>query len=203
MFARYTTVRGDRTKIEPAIEYVDGEARTAVEAAPGNLGFVVLADPGSGQIVAGSYWDGAQSMRASEAPLALTRAEASSILDGRISLERFGVLIGFRQSIPGRGAVARMSRFQIRTERVEELITLVSEETAPQVKGSAGLCSFQLLINRRSGSGAVLTAWENRTAAEDFWPTAEKLRARTGDRVGARFSPPDTLTVIRTTVRLG
>ena len=48
----------------------------------------------------------------------------------------------------------------------------------------------------------VVTAWESVEAADEFWPTAEQLRARASDRVGVRFTGPDTLTMVRTTVRL-
>src|SRR5438445_13785008 len=108
MFARYTTVRGAPDKIEAAIEYVDGEARTAVEATPGNLGFAVLADPASGRLVGASYWDSPESMRDGEATLADTRSTAARTAHGELSIERFEVIVGFRHSIPGRGAAARL-----------------------------------------------------------------------------------------------
>jgi heme-degrading monooxygenase HmoA len=117
-------------------------------------------------------------------------------------VERFEVIVGFRRSIPARGAPVRLSRFEIDPSRVEEAITWFWEESVPRVKAADGLCSFQLLLDRESGSGMVATAWENREAAEAFWPTAEQLRAVASERVGLRFSPPDTYTMVRTTVRL-
>ena len=93
-------------------------------------------------------------------------------------MERFEVVVGFRHSIPARGAVARISRFEVEPARVDEAITSMSEESVPRVKGADGLCSFQLLLDRDTGRGMVVSSWENQAAADAFWPTAEQLRAQ-------------------------
>ena len=84
MFARYTTVRGDPDKLEAAIDYVDGEARAAVEATPGNLGFAVVADPAGGRLIGASYWDSRESMTNSESALAKVRAGAAKTAGGEV-----------------------------------------------------------------------------------------------------------------------
>lgn len=202
MFARYTTVRGDPDKIEAAVEYADGEARAAVEATPGNLGFAVLADPASGRLLGASYWDSPESMSAAEAALAEVRATAARTADGEVSIERFEVMIGFRHSIPGRGALVRMSRLQVEPARVDDALTIMREKAVPRLKGADGLCSFQLLVDRDTGDGMVIATWENATAADTFWPTAQQLRARATERAGVTFHEPEDLTMVRTTVRL-
>jgi heme-degrading monooxygenase HmoA len=202
MFARYTTVRGDPSKLDAAIDYVDGEARAAVEGTEGNHGFAVIVDAEGGRLVGASYWDSAESMRAAEEKLADTRAAAGEAMDGEVSIERFEVALGFRHSIPARGAVVRLSRLEVDAARVDEAISSMREDTVPRVKGAEGLCSFQLLLDRHTGAGMIVTAWESREAADAFWPTAEQLRARASDRVGVRFTGPDTLTMVRSTVRL-
>jgi heme-degrading monooxygenase HmoA len=202
MFARYTTVRGDPAKIDSAIDQVDGHARAAVEATEGNRGFAVVADTEEGRLVGASYWDSAESMRASEDSLEWTRADAAAALAGTVSTESFEVMIGLRHSIPARGAAVRIARLEVDPTRVDEMVSQLREDSVPRVKGAGGLCSFQLLVNRESGAGMVVTAWENADSADAFWPTAEQLRARTSDRVGTRFEMPETLTLVRTSVRL-
>jgi len=201
MFARYTTVRCDHDKIEAAIEYVDGEVRAAVEATPGNLGFAVAADPAGGRLIGASYWDSRESMTNAESALAESRARAASTAGGEVSMERFEMAVGFRHSIPARGALLRLSRFQVELARVDEAITNIREGSVPHVKGADGLCSFQLLLDRDTGSGMVVSSWEKPAAADAFWPTAEQLRARTTERVGVRFLDIENYTVIRTSVR--
>jgi heme-degrading monooxygenase HmoA len=202
MFVRITTVRGDPRKIDAAIEYVDGPARAEVEAIEGNRGFAVLADQEGGRVVGASYWDSAESMHDSESRLADVRDEAARSLDGAISFERYEVTLGFRHSIPARGAVVRMVPFEVSPDRVDEAISLTREELMPRTKGAAGLCSFHQLLNRETGTGMLVVCWENQDAAQAFAPTAEQLRARAGDRVGAQFGDSDVLTMIRTTAQL-
>jgi quinol monooxygenase YgiN len=70
------------------------------------------------------------------------------------------------------------------------------------VKGAEGLCSFQLLLDRESGSGVIVRAWEDQAAAEAFWPTAQRLRARISEGAGVTFGTVENFTLIRTTARL-
>lgn len=202
MFARYTHVRGDPGRIDAAIDYADGPARAAVESTEGNRGFAVVVDTERGRLVGASYWDGAETLRTSEAGLAHTRAGAADALAGEVTVERFEVVVGFRHSIPARGALVRLTPLTVPVARVEEAISLTNEENVPRVKGAAGLCSFQLVLDRSTGAGMIVSTWESRAEATAFWPVAEQLRARASDRVGARFAQPDDYTMIRSTVRL-
>jgi heme-degrading monooxygenase HmoA len=202
MFARYTTVRGDPDKIEAAIEYVDGEGRAAIEATPGNRGFAVVADPDGGRLIGASYWDSRESMTNAESTLAEARERAAGTAGGEVSMERFEVVVGFRHSIPARGALARLSRFQVEPAKIDDAITNMREESVPRVKGADGLCSFQLLLDRDTGNGMIVSSWENQAAADSFWPTAEQLRARATERAGVRFLDVENYTVVRTSVRL-
>jgi heme-degrading monooxygenase HmoA len=202
MFARYTTLRGERDKIEAAIEYVDGEARAAVEATPGNRGFAVAADAAGGLLIGASYWDSRESMTNAEAALAESRARAARTAGAEMSMERFEVVAGFRHSIPARGALLRLSRFEVEQARVDEAITNMREGSAARVKGADGLCSFQLLFDGDTGRGMVVSSWETLAAADAFRPTAEHLRARATEHAVVRFLDVENCTVIRTSVQL-
>jgi heme-degrading monooxygenase HmoA len=202
MFARYTHVRGDPSRIDAAIDYADGPTRTAVESTEGNRGFAVVVDTERGRLVGASYWDSAEALRTSEAGLAYTRSGAATALAGEVTVERFEVVVGFRHSIPARGALVRLTPLTVPVARVEEAISLMNEENVPRVKGAPGLCSFQLVLDRSTGAGMTVSTWESHSEATAFWPVAEQLRARASDRVGARFAQPDDYTMIRSTVRL-
>jgi heme-degrading monooxygenase HmoA len=202
MFARFTTVQGDPDKIDAAIEYTDGEARAAVEATPGNRGFAVVADPAGGRLVGASYWDSRESMTNSESTLAEPRERAASTAGGEASMERFEVVVGFRHSIPARGALARISRFEVEPARVDEAIKNMRDESVPRIKGADGLCSFQMLLDRDTGRGMVVSAWENQAVADAFWPTVQQLRARASERAGVRFLEVEDHTLVRTSVQL-
>jgi heme-degrading monooxygenase HmoA len=202
LLGRYRTYRGTPSKIDAVLERMDYQDRAVVEATEGNRGLAVLADAEGSRILGASYWDSAESLQASEEAPADAHADLAKAHSWHLTVERFEVIVGIRRSFPARGAPVRLSRFDMDRSRVEEAIALFWEESVPRLKGADGLCSFQLLLDRESGSGMVATAWESTRAAEAFWPTAEQLRAVTSERVGLRFSPPDTYTMARTTVRL-
>ena len=202
MFARYTTVRGDPNRLDQVIDEVDGETRAAVQATPGNRGFAVLTDVRGGRLIGASYWESEATLRASEEALAPNRAAAAEGLGGDATFERFELALGFRHTIPGRGALVRLTRCKIDPARTEEGIVLSQEEILPRMKGANGLSSYQLLVDRDSGAGMIVTAWEDAAAAEAFVPIAEQLRARASDRVGIMFEQPQNWTMVRTTVQL-
>ncbi|HEX4250604.1 MAG TPA: hypothetical protein VH008_22255 [Pseudonocardia sp.] len=202
MFARYTHVRGDPNRIDAAIDYADGPTRAAVESTGGNRGFAVVADAARGRLIGASYWDSVEALRTSEVALAHTRSGAAALFDGSVTIERYEVVVGFRHSIPARGALVRLAPLTVPPARLEEMIRRMTEEHVPRVKGTPGLCSFQLLLDRSTGAGMVVSTWETADAANAFWPVAEQLRAGASDRVDARFGPIDDYTMIRSTVRL-
>jgi quinol monooxygenase YgiN len=202
VFARFTTVHGDPSRIDPVIGQVDGEIRERVETTSGNRGFALLTDLPGGRLIGASYWEDAEALRDSEGTLAGSRATAATGLGGHLSVEHFELALSFRHSFPGRGAVVRLTRCQIDPARSEEGIVLTQEEIMPRMKGAPGLCSYQLLVDRRSGAALIVTAWEHAADAEAFAPVAEQLRARATDRVGIMFDRPETWTMVRSTVQL-
>jgi quinol monooxygenase YgiN len=203
MFARYVTVHGEPARLDGTVDHLDGEGRAAVEAIRGNRGFAVLTDPARGRLIGASYWDSAASLRDSERAVAATRSAAVAALGaGEPTVETYEVIVGLRRTIPGRGAVARLTRCEIDPGRAEEVDAMVQEEVVPRVKGATGLCSFQMLRNGDTGAGLLVAAWEDAGTSEAFAPIAEQLRARASDRVGVRFQPPETWSIIRTTVHL-
>ncbi|HEY1968090.1 MAG TPA: antibiotic biosynthesis monooxygenase [Pseudonocardia sp.] len=203
MFARYTTLRGKPDKIDAGIALADGRVRASVEETEGNRGFVLIADAEGGRLVGASYWKSAASMRDGEISLAQAPTTAAATFDAVVlSIEHFELAVGFRRSIPPRGAVVRVSRLETDPARVEEAIGLMRAETVPRVKGTNGLCSFQFLINRDYGAGMVVSTWETRDALDAYWPLAEQMRARASERAGVRLGSIEDFAMIRTTVRL-
>lgn len=202
MFARLTTLHGDPDKMDTTVDQVDGETRAVVESTAGNRGFAVLADRRHTRVLGVSYWDCATSLRASGGTLAAIRDAAAATFGGDVSIEHYELLVGIRHNIPRRDSVVRLTRMQVAPSRVDEAEVLMFEEVLPRVKGADGLCSFQLLRDRMSGTGMTITAWERQADAEAFAPVAEQLRARAGDRVGLRWDQPETFLMVRSTVQL-
>jgi heme-degrading monooxygenase HmoA len=202
VFARLTTLHGDKSRLDTVVDRVDGETRAAVECTEGNRGFAVLTDPVRARVLGVSYWDSARDLRASDGTLAALRDANRAAFGGEIHVERYEVAVAFRHSIPRRGAAVRVTRSRINPTRIDEADVLMHEEVLPRVKGADGLCSFVLLLDRDTGTGMTLTTWETRSDAEAFAPVAEQLRARANDRIGLCSDLPETYLMVRTTAQL-
>jgi heme-degrading monooxygenase HmoA len=202
MYVRFTIISGVPAKVDSSVEYLEQTARPQVEATAGNKGLATLTGVDARITIAASYWETAEALEASGTTLAPLREQVEAAAGGPLSVEEYEVALGWRQSIPARGAVVRLSRMEIEPARVDDGIVYYREETAPRLKGAPGLCSFQLLLDRESGQGMVATAWENERVASDFWPTAQKLRDQVTERVGAHFTSIEHYSLIRTSVQL-
>lgn len=202
MYVRYIIVNGDPAKIDSSVEYLEQAARPRVEATAGNKGFVTLTGVEARITVAGSYWGNAEALGASRTALAPLREEVEAAAGGPLSVEEYEVALGFRQSIPARGAVVRFSRLEVEPAGADDAVVHHREETVPRLKGAPGLCSFQLLLDRESGQGMVVTAWENERAAADFWPTAQELRTQATERAGVHYTGIEHFSMVHTSVQL-
>jgi heme-degrading monooxygenase HmoA len=56
---------------------------------------------------------------------------------------------------------ARITRFQVRVERVEHAITIYKESVVPAIKTQKGYRSLLLFVNKKTGEGRSLSLWEN------------------------------------------
>ncbi len=202
MYARYVIINGDPAKIDAAVDLLERVARPQVEALDGNRGYATLTGLEARLTLGASYWDDAEAMAASDPALAPLRDRIQEAAGGPLSVEEYEVAVAFRQSIPGHGTVVRLSRTETEPDAVDDAVGVTRDRSLPRLKGAPGLCSFQWLVNRESGHGLVVTAWENEKAAEAFWPTAQDLRAQLTERVGTRFTGVEHYSMIRTSVAL-
>ena len=202
MYVRLTIISGNPAKIDSSVEFLEQTARPQVEATAGNKGLATFTGVDARITIAASYWDTADALEASGTALAPLREQVEAAAGGPLSVEEYEVALGWRQTIPVRGAVVRLSRMEVEPAKADDAIAHYREETAPRLKGAPGLCSFQLLLDRESGQGMVATAWENERAASDFWPMAQELRDQATERVGAHFTSTEHYSLIHTSVKL-
>lgn len=201
MFVRLTTITGENSTLDATVDFVEGTGRPRIEACEGNRGFATFT--AAGTVVGASYWVDESAMRASLEVLGPLREQGAAVAGGRVSTEAYEMVVGFRRSIPARGATVRLARSQSDPARLDAGVATFRDDAAPRIKGAPGLCSVQLLVDRGSGRGMVATAWEDERAAEDFWPTASDLRAQATRRAGTTFAEVEVYSMVRTSVQLG
>ena len=94
MHARVTTIEGDPSRVDSAIQQVRDEVLPILKQQEGWKGFTVLADRSSGKMVGLSFFDSEETLAASDAAVADSRdraAEASGASSPQV--ERMEVVI--------------------------------------------------------------------------------------------------------------
>jgi len=152
---------------------------------PGYLGWAALVDRASGKYVSVTYWADAESMQASEEAGAALRARVASEGSQVIDVERYEFLIQERVESPRAGTSLRVTELAIAPERIDELISHMAQNSAPQVKAQTGFRSFLVSANRDTGKVLVASVWESAAAREASDVALRDERRTTTERFGA------------------
>lgn len=196
MYARVNMIFGAKDRIDAGIARIEDSDRPVVEATRGNQGLATMVDREAGVIVAMSFWD--EPLHSSEASLTQEREAAAAAAGGDLVVERFE-LVGRTQPSPAApGAVVRMARMQLDPATVADALAYFTRDVLPTVKTAAGLCSAEVLIDRESGTGVIVTAWTDVDSADRGERAWEPLRDTAAERVGAKFPRTETYTLVRT-----
>lgn len=163
MYARLNIIYGEKSKTDRGIDRIETTNRGAVEAATGNRGLTTLVDRQAGVIVAMSYWD--EPLSSSGAVLTRTRQDAVDAVDGDLVAESFEVAVAERRSTPPPGAVVRMARLRLEPSRIADGIAFVQAQVLPALHDGQGFCSAELLVDRATGDGVLVTAWDDEDCA--------------------------------------
>jgi len=198
MYARVNIIFCVKDRADAGIAHLEGTDRSVVEATRGNRGLTTLVDRQAGVIVAISYWD--EPLHSSEAALTRAREDAAAAAGGDLVVERYEVAIGERQSVPAPGAVARMARVQIEPTRIADGIAFIRTKVLPALRTVPGFRTAELLIDRSSGGGAFVTAWDDEEGGARSDSVLDELHDRV---VGATFPRTETYAVVRAAEQLG
>jgi hypothetical protein len=199
MYARVNIIFGEQDKVDAAIAHIEGEDRSLVEATSGNRGLATLVDRSAGVVVAMSYWD--EPLHSSEAALTQAREGAAAAAGGDLVVEGFELADWERASAPAPGAAVRMIRVQLDPTTVADGLGILHDEVLTQVAGAAGFCSAEVLIDRDSGAGVVVTTWVDDETARGVDRAVERLQNHTGERSATR-PRTEAYALVRTSARI-
>jgi len=203
MHARMNMLIGDPARIDDVVRYIEGTIRPHVEAQPGCRGMAVLTDATLGVTMAASYWETAEAMAASEHAVQTSRKEAAELAEGSVTVEHYEVPFFLRLSRPPRGAGVRISTTESPPDEVDRAIEAFRESGAPGLRKMSGLCSAQLLADRRTGRAMVIAAYETPEALAASRASVARLRADVLAKTHTTVRSVQELTLISTTVREG
>ncbi len=200
MHVRMTTIRGDASKQQAAVDVAENQGRAAIEATAGNKGFATLTGS-DGTLIGASYWESAEAEAASRESLSALRGEVAAAVGGTASVETYEVAVARRISVPPAGAVVRLLRIEIDPAAIDGAVASYRDEILPRIVDTGGLCSAQLLVDRSAGRAVGISAWEDETAVEKAQHMLDQVRADVTQSSGARFAPVEYFTLVRSTVQ--
>jgi predicted ester cyclase len=100
-------------------------------------------------------------MTASEQSVEIPRKELADMVNGTVTVEPYDVAVSLRRSRPQAGAGVRMTRIDGDPDHLGMAIEEFRNRAVPALIGMPGICSAQLLVDRRSGDCIVMTIWED------------------------------------------
>jgi hypothetical protein len=200
MYARMNIIFGEKDKVGAGIDRIERSDRPVVEATTGNRGLATMVDREAGVIVATSYWD--EPLHSSEAALTEAREAAAAAAGGDLVVERFELAYRALAAAPVSGAAVRMTRVHLDLSAVTDGLAFFGDTVMPAVSAVPGFCSAELLIDRDSGNGIVVTVWNDTDDADRGERALAQLRDTAEVRVGAKFVRSEAYSLVRTSAQL-
>lgn len=166
MFARSTTVSGDRTAVDAGIAYVRDEVMPTMMEMDGCHGLSMMVDRGTGQCIATSSWESEAAMRASDAELTPVRGRFAEILGGHMAMEEWEVASMHRDHKTHEGTCCRVVWMRTDHANVDRGIEMYRSAILPLLEEFDGFCSASLMINRGLSRAVSTTSFDSREAMD-------------------------------------
>lgn len=178
VYARTTTVTGDRQALEAGIAEVRERVMPAVQDYEGFVGLSMLADRESGRCIVTTAWDSARALRESRERVQDLRRRAMEILRGGAEpeIEEWEIALLHRERAAGEGAHARVTWLQGPAHEVDHNLDVFRNSVLPRLEEVPGFCSASLLVNRDTGRASAAVSYESRAALESSREIARDLR---------------------------
>ena len=118
----------------------------------------------------------------------------------RTSVETYEVAIN---ELSGEAAAARMTRLSGSADRIDESIRFAQESILPQARRMDGWRGVVSLVDRRTGTGALLTFWESAEAMRASEDQADRLRTQTAEGTNQTIAGVEWFEVASMSVPVG
>ena len=168
-------VTGDPHRLNDAISYATTELRPVLEYRAGNLGTLLLTDPGAGGMAFQSFWASNGALADTEDAIVAGIREAARLAGGRATREHYAVIV-FEHDAPlhgGQGVrVTEMNVDPPKLTHVEDAVAWYGTTVVPELADTRGFRAALLYAQWDSGHLISTTVWQdpqalatNRTAA--------------------------------------
>jgi heme-degrading monooxygenase HmoA len=189
MYARSTTIQADPQQMDAGIAVVRDEVMPALMTMPGFVGLSMLADRGSGRVIATSSWDSEESMHASESGVHDLRMRAAEAMGGsQPEVGEWEVAMMHRKHEGHDDCVTRVVWGESDPARADENLSTLRMSALPKMDELPGFCSMSLFVNRENGRSAMATTYDSRELMEQATDRAMEIRRETTEATGVRVT---------------
>ncbi len=161
MYARSTTVRGNKQAMDEGIAYVRDQVMPAVRQMDGCIGLSMLTERDSGRCITTTSWSDADAMhRSAEGVLGLRRRVAE-ILGGPAEVQEWEIAVMHRMHTAHHGACARVIWTDGDPAHVDRTIDTFRMTVLPQLADLPGCCSVSVMLDRSTGRAVVTATYDS------------------------------------------
>jgi hypothetical protein len=183
---RSTTVRGTPSRVDDGIALVRDGILPTLRDRDGCIGLSMLTDRETGRCIVSTSWASGEAMRASARSVDPMRDELVAALGAeRAEVQAWAVEVVHRERPAGDGARAQVTWARINPARMESLLDAFRFHLVPRLQQLPGFCSISMMVDRKSGKGVAVTAYEDRDAYARARKEARQLREQFVTAVGA------------------
>jgi hypothetical protein len=184
MFARSMTIHGNPEALEAGIAYIRDEAMRELLAIEGCTGLSMLADRTFGMSIVTTAWRDAESMAAALHTVRPMWDRSTEVMGGLAEIDEWEIAVLHRRHHTPDGAASRVTWVQTSPDRVDDVVDTFRMALAPQLEGLPGFCSVSLLVDRKTGRGAVSFTVESAAALQRTRDQGGALRETFVERMG-------------------
>ena len=161
MYARSTTVRGNRQAMDDGIVYVRDTVMPAVRQMDGCIGLSMLADRNSGRCIVTTSWADAAAIKASASGVMGMRQRAAEIMGGPADVHEWEIAVMYRLHSTHHGACSRVMWHDGDPADVDRMVDTFRTTVLPQLEDLLGCCGVSVMIDRHSGAAVVTTTYDS------------------------------------------
>ncbi|MGZ8703955.1 MAG: hypothetical protein ACXWYB_04700 [Aeromicrobium sp.] len=185
MYARSTTFLARPGSIDEGIAFVKDEVMPAAMAMDGCIGLSMICDRDSGRCITTTAWSTVEAMSGSEQMVQPIREKGAEMFGAEPSVNRWEIAVLHRHAMSGEGACVRCTWLSMDPAGAQQAIDTYRMATLPALEDMDGMCSASLMVDRDSGRAVSSVTFASREAMVASRSTAESLRTRIADEVGA------------------
>jgi S-adenosylmethionine/arginine decarboxylase-like enzyme len=185
MYARTTTVRGDRRAVDDGIADVRDEVWPMLQQIEGCIGVSMLVDRSSGRCIITSAWVDEQALNASADRVRESRRRAAEVMRAeKVDVQDWEIARIHRLHPAPEGASVRVTWTRGDATQLDRSLDAFGMSILPRLDDLPGFCSVSQLVDRSMGRSVLAACYADRDAMDRASRQVAAMRQELMDDTG-------------------